>query len=111
MVLPAETGGMSAGCGEVSSSTHPSGGEIITMLPHLGHSWICPKATRFRTAMRARQVVQDTENSGFSTIDAPLPAARGIQRVPTAPPGYVQLYGAEGVLSCYFRSLFYHFWI
>jgi hypothetical protein len=61
-------GGVSDGFGDASPSTHPSGGEIITMLPHLGHSWICPMAMRFRTAMRARQVVQDVENSGFSTL-------------------------------------------
>jgi len=69
-------GGVADGVGDALTSTHPSGGEIITMLPHLGHSWICPMALLLRTASRARHVVQDTENSDFSTLMRlnPLPA-------------------------------------
>ena len=58
-----------AGAGGGSSvNTHPSGGAIRTILPHLGHSRISPMASLFRTASRARHVVQETENSGFSTV-------------------------------------------
>ena len=59
--------------GGSSGRTHPSGGEIKTMLPHLGHSRISPMASLFRTASRARHVVQETENSAFSTVP-PHPA-------------------------------------
>ena len=54
--------------GGSSVKTQPSGGAIKTMLPHLGHSRISPIASLFRTASRARHVVQDTENSAFSTV-------------------------------------------
>ena len=43
-----------------SCGSHPSGGEIMTMLPHLGHSRISPMTSLFRTASRALQVVQKT---------------------------------------------------
>ena len=69
------TGGVAEAAALAPPSTHPSGGTIITILLHFGHSRICPMALRLRTAMRARQVVQETEKSDLSTLLRLCPSA------------------------------------
>ena len=77
LVFSGGTGGVARAGEAISTSTHPSGGEIITMLLHLGHSRICPMASFFRTEILARHVVQETENSAFSKMMRLLLAAAG----------------------------------
>jgi hypothetical protein len=91
----------------LSGGDAPGGGWTSTMLPHLGHARICPKAPGSRTRRRARQVVQEIEYDSTKRVsrgNVPIqpaierpgntrPARAGSGARPTAPQLYHPFHG------------------